>query len=338
MKRIPAMKTAILQLADAGPVESTAAMLQSAGYRVFLPDDELKDILRSLGCDTVLDAKALTEGMGYDPIDFPEAEPEVMDYCDLYLDVKGRNIPKVVAQWPRLEKRSAWIRYNGGEPVITDHGGDEINPGCPIITANMWYRGRQDSYVCWVPFVRFHEYLPRLDLDVAKPKWTDPLCLIHNVDGWGYRQVVPLVRAMGVRCHGSHGSPDGLIPHSAVPAALSTALAYVSLRSNDCPGYAMYEAAAAACPMILPRRLISRMQMQDWLVEGETCLCFDGHEPTPIHPQECALEIKAALNRLRNPAENERIGQAARSRLLELMWNEGRDGGDFRAWMERVFE
>jgi len=365
------MKLAILQLADQGPALSTAAMLRAVGYEVAIPNDALRDMLQAIGCDTVLSPRGLHEGMGYDPLDLPEVGIEAMDTCDLYLDVKGhRNCPKIWKVWPRLKNLSMWVRFNGGKPehvrrqskdqfgnTSIEDCGDEVNPGLPILTPNMWYRGDPKAYVAWVPFVGWGDYFDRHGRTVEgyhkspdglifrdpQPgdllKGDAPVCLIHGVEGWGYSGLIEWVRYHGVKCYGSHGSPDGLVPHSLVPKMLSRARCLVSLRSNDCPGYAMYEAAAAACPMIVPRRLIHRMQMEDWLIPNETCLVFDGIEPGRIDIEACAAEIKEGLDSLLDPGENSRIGFACREKLRSLMWSADRaeDVMLFKMFMQRHF-
>jgi hypothetical protein len=361
------VKLAILQLADQGPVESTAIMLRAAGYDVAIPNNALRDTLRGLGCDTVLDPRGLTEGMGYDPLTLPEVGLEAMDTCDLYCDVKAhRNGPKVWKFWPRLKGRTLWVRVNGGAPEhvrrprgdgTTEDCGNEIDPGCPVLTPNLWYRDRPDAYACWPPFAGWGGYYAKNgrtvpgfhqmptgetfrdpnpgDLLVSGP----PVCLIHNVDGWGYSEVVRWFRYMGGKCYGSHGSPDGLVQHSEIPGLLSRALALVSLRSNDCPGYAMYEAAAACCPMIVPRRLIHRMRMEDFLIPDVTCLVFDRPEPGQVDAEECAAEIKAGLERLKDPEVNWRIGKAAHDKLAGLMWSTQSEADRYslRDWFELNF-
>lgn len=356
-----AMKTAILQMADAGPVESTAVMLHAVGYRVYLPNDHLRAALRDAGCDTVLSPRDLTRGMGYDPIDFPEVGPEAMETCDLFCDIKAhRSYSKIVARWPRLAGRILWTRINGGRPehVVNASGdhGDEVNPPCPVLTPNQWYScnhedpdntgscvkcqstemrfsGVPGAYTCWPPFVRFDEY------GRVEPVSDTPVCLIHGMGGWGYGALVEPLRALGVRMYGA-GSPDGLVRHQAVPPMLAKALCMVHLKSSDAPGYSLLEALASACPVVCTRRLIWRCRMQELLVPGETCLVFDRetHDGlTDDDVRECTREVGEHLERLRDPAENRRIGENGRNRLREVMWRVDRDGPGLVEFMERNF-
>lgn len=344
------MKTAILQVADTGPLESLVVMLRSVGYECFLPDDRLKGELRRIGCDTVLDVQGLVENWGYSqPMNLPEASSSMMRTVDLYVDVKGhRNGAKVVQNWPELKGKILWYRINGGEPEhvirrdadgnMTEDCGDEENPPCPILTPNLWYTGHTQAYAMWPPFYRFDDYYSRQG---RARNYEKPICLIHNLQGWGYGKLTERIRALGVRCHG-RSSPDDLIPHSQVSRELYSALAMVHLKSSDAPGYALYEGAASACPLVISKRLIWRNRMQDLFEPEVTCLTFDRetHEGlTDQDIEECTRDIHVALERLKDPVLNEKIGMAARNRLHELMWSEKKreDVQSLGSFMERMF-
>jgi glycosyltransferase involved in cell wall biosynthesis len=146
---------------------------------------------------------------------------------------------------------------------------------------------------------------------------------------------------MGVKIHGA-GSPDGLVQHWEVPSLLRNALAYVHLKSSDSPGYSLYEALAAGCPVVCTRRLIWRSRMQELFSPGETCLAFDRETHDGLTEQdvaECTSEVAGHLERLRDPAENARIGMAGHRRLREVMWDAGRpeDVASLREFMRRHF-
>jgi hypothetical protein len=351
------MTTAILQVADTGPLESLVVMLRAVGWVCKMPNVVLRRELRSLGCDTVLDVADLVRGMGYeDPLAIDEAGPEEMaGPSTVYVDVKAhRNGPKVWAKWSNLIDRTLWYRINGGRPEVVPGAGDEVDPPCPVLTPNQWYRDSEAiqsltcrrAYVCWPPFLRFDDYYskhPRpFGTSDLPPVYDGPLCLVHNLYGWGYGALVHRFRAeLGVRCYGA-GSPDGLLPHYHVPRLLLTALAMVHLKSSDAPGYALYEALAAGCPIVCTRRLIWRNRMQDLLIPGETCLVFDretheGLSEEDVH--QCTAEAKAALERLRDPTENRRIGLAGRERLKALMWSPDRPGdvSSLQTFLQRMF-
>lgn len=346
---------AIINCPDTGPLESLVVMLRSAGYACLYPDKELRSQLRSTGHDYVLEPQDLVERMGYErPFQLTPATPRHMEHCELYVDIKAHKFyPHLCKRWPRLEGRVLWYRINGGRPehVVNARGdhGDEVNPPCPVLTPNQWYRVTGETeyqgqdqyghctinwptpwreslrqgrfYTCWPPFYRFGDYY---DLQRRSGSNHPAVCLIHNVQGWGYQDLVPNMRALGVRIYGA-GSPNGLVQHNQVPILLRSALAMVHLKSSDAPGYAIYECLAAGCPLICTRRLIWRCRMQELLIPNETCLVFDRetHDGlTPADVESCTAEVKQHLDRLTNPDENKRIGMAGHRRLRDIMWSE----------------
>jgi hypothetical protein len=77
-------RIAIINCPDTGPLESLVVMLRSAGYACLYPDAHLRALLRSAGCDYVLEPMSLVDRMGYEaPFDLPPATPRHMDWCDL---------------------------------------------------------------------------------------------------------------------------------------------------------------------------------------------------------------------------------------------------------------
>lgn len=344
------MKIAVCQVADTGPLESLAVMLREAGYQCLIPDEDLRRRLLDLGCDTVISIRNMIENWGYqtpdpDLVVLPSKDPvtkNLLDYADLYVDVKAhRNGPKIWRTWPRLRNRTLWYRINGCAPehVIRDgvDFGDESNPPCPILTPNQWYSDpgpwSDRAYVCWPPFHRIEDYnRPRNPIDRA-------ICLLHNAAGWGYGKLFGEVQKLGVRIYGL-GSPDGLIANSVMPETLSRALCMVHLKSSDAPGYALYEALAARCPVVIPRRLIWRSKMEALFKPGENCYVFD----RPTHDslstedvQECAKEIRQAILSLSSPAENRRIGEAGYNSLRQLLWGAPQDRESFQQFMRTHF-
>lgn len=251
------------------------------------------------------------------------------------------------------------------EHVIRADGfdcGDEANPPCPVLTPNQWYKeteiedksishkemvdpgeciiggefltpGRNlkpapwkdKAYCCWPPFVRMSEYIPSNRNDGStKDKFHHPITLIHKPTGWGYGKMFPLVRELGVRIHGL-GAPDGLINHSEIKLRLEKALAMVHLKSNDAPGYALYESLAAGCPVILPGRMIWRCRMESLFSPGKNCLTFDNRlhheELTNDQCEEDFGTIAKHLGALSNPEFNQYIGLNGRKTLESLVWN-----------------
>jgi len=201
--------------------------------------------------------------------------------------------------------------------------------GRGVLSVEMPWRGK--SFACWPPFSRISEYnvlrRPGDGVNETWKKYANPVCLVHNLQGWGYGNLIERVRQLGVRCYGL-GSPDGLLQHGEARIRLESALALVHLKSSDAPGYALYEALASGCPIICPRRLIWRNRMEDLLVENETCLCFDRETHDSLSPEEavtCSAEIEKHLKYLSSNRNNKKIGLAGRERLQEVMWSSKRD-------------
>lgn len=341
------MKTAILQVADTGPLDSLVEMLGAVGYRCLLCSHSLRDELRKLGCDTVQGHEDLVRSGSYEPSAFSLGEATVadMENCDLYVDVKGHRAYKfVVGRWPQLRWRVLWYRINGGKPehVINDRGdhGDEVNPPCPVLTPDMWYEPGDRFYPCWPPFVRAGDYADARGI-ARSQRYTRPLCLVHNLQGWGWGAMIEPAQRLGIALHGN-GCPDGVLKHQELVVRLRESIAMVHIKSVDAPGYAIYEAMAAGCPVICSRRLIWRSRMEALLEEGKTCLCFDRPTHDPLSPEDVeaiSREIEGHLKWLGKTQNNLQIGEAGRERLKWIMWSKDRPGDveSLAAFMQRNF-
>lgn len=373
-------RLAIIQNGDSPQLESTAVMLRAAGYDdVRYCGRALRNALQAAGCDTVLGVEQMY-ALGYDRVDgsIREASPADMDRCDLFCEIKVRNVPLVARRWPRLAKQIVYVRVNGSEPEICPRGGDEVNLPCPVVTACLWYghpryritdasetksaeNHREGppitlddiladhaalvpgdngmAYTCWPPYPRSGDY-DRTDRSTLAG-YEPPYSLCHSTGAWGYGPIVDDCVKLGVRCYGNR-SPHGQVPHRAVAGIAARALCLVHLKSVDCPGWALYEALLSGCPVVTGRLLNSRMLAYSLLEHGETCLEFGvpasrRYGRGDMNYPQCLTDIAAALERLRDPAENRRIGEAGRKRLRDLLWTPERDGAGFRAFMARHF-
>lgn len=336
-------KLAILQMSDTPQIESSALQLRYGGYEVKVCSSNLRDHLKRMGCDTVTPVAQMVN-IGYDELDTNIGEASVQEWenCDLYCEIKYRNLQKVWQRYPDMKRRSVWWRVNGARPENCEAGGEEINVECPVIGANLWYGtpeynpyGR--NYTFWPPYARSGDF--DIEKRVTDPaQYTNPFCLCHGIQGWGFKEIIPECQAMGVTIHGI-ATPDDIIPHRYIPKKVSTAIAMVHLKSVDCPGWAIYEAMLGGCPLICGRLLINRMLGWDLFVENETCLAFglpgDETGRGDMAFDQCIMEIRSHLDRLRDPAENQRIGRNAREKLLDLMWREDRDGEALKKFLRQ---
>lgn len=304
----------VLNVADTGPLESLAAMLE--GHELLYPSRKLRDELRGLGCDCVLEIDDLVKRMGYERPKLALQETDTPEGAVL-VDVKAhRNAERVRRRWP--DQKLLWYRINGCAPEHVPGCGDEM--WGPVLTPNQWYKDHPHAYTCWPPFVRFNEHASRGRSDA----YTAPVCLIHNLAGWGYGRLVEPFTELGIKLYGER-SPHGLVRHCDVPNLLYRSLCMVHLKSSDAPGYALYEALAAGCPVVCTRRLIWRCRMQELLESGVTCLVFDRETHDSLSDEDaasCTAEVAEHMSALQDRSYNERIGKAGQRRLLEVQWKD----------------
>lgn len=333
------VRTAICQVGHPGALDSLVLMFKAVGWRVRVPGDHLRNQMRLQGCDTIVNADSLSRGWGGSLATGPHEVATIADMTDpfaIVIDTKAhRNGPKLWSRWSSLQTRTLWYRINGGRPCIVESKGNELEPPCPVLTPDQWYRPDKPlngtipqstldkSYSFWPPYARWSDHWrPR------KTTYTPPVCLVHGLNGWGYGEVgEELRKSIGLKCHGGYGSPDTMLRMDLVPEALSQAICLVHLKSQDCPGYSLYEALASGCPVVVSRMLIEWCKMSDLFIEGETCLCYDkgmvdtpaGYEP--IDQVGCVNEIKKCVGELKDPVLNRKIGEAGRAMLRKLMWS-----------------
>ena len=208
---------------------------------------------------------------------------------DLYVAVKPEE----------LEGREKALLFfiNGG-----DHGANEF--GYPTVTSNFYIK---NAFTTYVPYFNRFDMEPRGRLDTFEK----PIGFLHGGYGWGFARYFPLLKehvdVWGWR------SPCGLLPQFGVKQKLAKTLAFVHMKSNDAPGYALYEAFASAVPIIVPRFFVENCRFQDLFIDGETCLMFDNNDVEALRETKeqrkgVISQIVGLLDRLRDPEENYRIG------------------------------
>lgn len=328
---------AILQVGHPWSQDSLAVMLREAGIPALQTSERVRDQLKNAGCDTIVDAQGTAEGWGGElEVPLPKAfEMDIRRRDAVLFDTKAhRNYTKIVKAFPNLAGRVCWYRINGGEPVDIEGKGPERDPPGPVLTPDLWYArtgpwsGR--AYTFWPPYASAHRYL-----DHKRPESLDsPICLVNNLHGWGYEDVgLQLRREIGLRCYGTSGSPDGIISTKRLPEALCSAICYMHMKSVDAPGYALYEAILSGCPVVLPRRFISRTLTDALFVEGVSCLCFDKHTGD-VDVRACVSEADRCYEALKDPVYNQLIARNAFNRLKRLIWN---DAEGLKTWIRKMF-
>lgn len=238
--------------------------------------------------------------------------------CDIYVDVKEKNLDIMGKLFPHLKLLHFVI--NSGK----EYGESKYS----TISANKLTKG----FVDYVPFYNQLGLKPR-KVHVLK----EAIELLHNPRNWGFGQFIDEIHKLGVKFYGEKEAPDGVLDQCNLAQTLSTAKAFVHLKGADCPGYALYESMAAAVPVIIPHMFISRTQYKDWLVPEETCLAFGEYAyiPNPNNPdnplnetwtqdrKRVIREIKHHLKRLDDYKFNEKIGKAGYEQWKKLTsWTE----------------
>lgn len=318
---------AILNIADTGALESTAYMLECAGYDCYRPNNELIKELRHFGLENVLSVEDLVADYGYAPPRVSKlASPQDMFHADLFVDTKAHvNYETIVKCWNNLRGKVAWMCLNGGDPWKRRDGLRWTNPPCPVITHNQWYKPFGKAYVCYPPYMRFGEQ-PQSNENADG----NPICLVHNVERWGYGHAVQPLREIGVKFYGLN-TPEGPIKNGNALELLAKAVAMVYLKQGDTVGYATLEAISVGTPLMVTQHYIDETNLHDLLKPGWTCVVFN---------QLNAVESVQHLLRIfrENKPFRDSIVAQARANLLAVMWNKERDLRSFKRFMERNFK
>lgn len=313
---------AVLTGIDTHPAHSIALMLRSVGFDVFILSDVAIHALQSRGYKGGVEHEYL-KSMGYSPANIPQVGVEALDDCDLFVDLREQYIDSFLKVCPRLEGKVLQFLINGGRDDY-----DSCGFKYPVATANMWVGG--EAFKCYPPFDNVHGLKPRSRLSSYEP----PIGLLHNAYNWGMKYLInPLIDKTGVRLYGSYGSPAGMLPNKDIGPVLATALCFIHPKSNDCPGYALYEAFASGVPIVCTELLPDRMKFHDLYEDDVTCLMWgrrgrnynEEDAPTGIirdwfeATQKDLLEqIVACVEILSDPVENERIGMGGYERWRKL--------------------
>ncbi len=156
-------------------------------------------------------------------------------------------------------------------------------------------------------------------------QFSPPVCLVHNVKSWGgawWR----MAQTCGVALYGGGSSPDGLLRHEEALKLYSHALCTVYAKSGGAVDYSILEPMWAGCPTTFHSSYVHNCRLYDLLEDGETCLMWDDE-----------AGMARCIARLRDPAENWRIGEAGRRRAAEVQWKPDVDQASFNKFLTRNF-
>lgn len=312
------MRKAIINMADTGAMESTLHMLTMIGYDCYRPDESLLQVLRKIGLSNVLSVDDMVKDWGYarPRLDKITREGDMED-CDLFVDTKAHtNYNLIVDRWPNLKDKVLWCCLNGGDPKKRKDGLPWTDPPCPILTNNQWYLDYERAYTFIPYYTRFNE---RFRLDFRSP----PICLVHNVQGWGYGEHLPKLKELGVRFYGGGDGNEKLLSHADAMFRLAAASCLMHVKVGDTVGYAMLEAMASECPFFCTQFYIDECRLHDILIPGETCLTFNVNNLDSLKEQWEDTKGMA------------KIAKTAKSHLLEMMW---RDVYEFEMFMREHFK
>ena len=323
--------TAVIDIPHMEGERSCKLMLETAGYDVYGIGRDVRHLLAYMPLRSSSRIK-------------PFATLNTFDTCNLFAVVKHFAVAPTLKRFPRLEGRVLWFGINAGKPgvpiVSAPYKMNPLTVPVPYVGAVKWYS--DDSplpvagprYFAYLPLVQQHLYRLRTTVGTA-----GPICLIHAARRWGgYGWMVDRVSRLGVRFYGN-GCPAGCLTTSQVRQQLAGALCYVHLKSHDCPGYSLYEAMLTGCPVVLPSQFLDMTGYHNLYEHEKTCLVIDDQLRDKSEERAQIIErgVVAAVERLRDPEENRRIGSNGRARLLQLMWNAERDGPSFQRFINTHF-
>lgn len=200
---------------------------------------------------------------------------------------------------------------------------DEGDYGCPhgcgpLIRAP--WLGK--VYVFYPSFNRWESVLPRYE----GPDYGPPISMVHNCLSWGCQGFVEPARALGVKAYGGGNSPDGKIDHKDIWPILQRALCTVYLKGGGAVDYSILEPMAAGCPTTFHDSYVHNCRLYDLLEPGVTCLTWGSEK-----------EMAEVIERMCDPAENRRIGEAGRRRMMEVCWTPEKGQASFNEFMGRTF-
>jgi hypothetical protein len=164
----------------------------------------------------------------------------------------------------------------------------------------------------WPPYYGALDRTPREGFDPFL------MTVVENAAGWSNVPVLEALRddpETKLELYGGAPPPwSQKIPQAQLFARMRRSLAMYHLKPFDTPGLAVMEAAFQAVPIIFPPDWI-RCTETEFFKDGENCL---------IVPTDKKAVIEAA-RRLKDPAENRRIGMAGREAILAATdWQKNR--------------
>lgn len=309
---------AVLSGIDTHPAHSIILMLESVGYECVMLSDDAIDKLRTRGYVGGVKRGEL-DSMGYSEVQVPFVGVDALETCDLFVDLKTAHLDSFKLLYP--DKKVLHFLINGGRDDYENCGFNY-----PVVTANMWVEG--DAFKTWLPFKNVHNLIPR----GKRTDFEAPIGLLHNAKNWGFGHMLErTIERTGVRIFGA-GSPMGVMKNQNLAQIFEKTLCLLHIKSNDCPGYALYEAFEAGVPIVNCEQMLDRMRMRDLYIDGETCLLWGGDFYDKKYCQETGMtkewfkddpegvidSMMVALEKLKDPEYNYKIGMAGHEQFKKL--------------------